>query len=66
MITDKPKLQRNRPMEYHNQNLELTPDKMTLVDSKKLKADWPNHSQNSSDSDQLENGYEEDMENCRD
>ena len=53
-------------MEYHNQNLELTPDKMTLVDSKKLKADWPNHSQNSSDSDQLENGYEEDMENCRD
>jgi hypothetical protein len=46
--------------------LELTPpEKTALVESRKIGADWPNRSQDSSDSDQLENGYEEDMENGR-
>jgi hypothetical protein len=66
MITDKPTFQVTRPVESLNKILELTPpEKTALVESRKIGADWPNRSQDSSDSDQLENGYEEDMENGR-
>jgi hypothetical protein len=58
MITDISKV--TLPIESHNKILEFLTDKTTLLDSRNLKAESPNRSQDLSDSDQLENGYEED------
>lgn len=63
MITDILKV--TLPIESHNQILKLPTEKTTLLDSRNRKAESPNRSQDLSDSDQLENGYEEDMENGR-
>lgn len=63
MLTDI--LKAKLPIESHNQILELPTEKTTSLDSRNLKAESPNRSQDLSDSDQLENGYEEDMENGR-